>query len=161
MNRKINMMKLTRTRRRSLLDCLFNTLCSLGFRKGNVYSGAELKKEELLAAISAFQQTARAKEKKKSKKGAEPEFEVSGVQKWADVVQTMEDARGEYEKRHEGKRMTAIDNFLNRIGTSGPVFQAWLDILPNGDYGSVICGAFGLVIKVSTLSCLHDNHNTC
>lgn len=116
------------------------------YRKGNVYFGAELKKDELYEAIEAFRKTATIKE---SNKYPQAEFEISGCQKWSDVEQTMRDAKVEYEKRHKGKTVAAIDNFLQTIGNSGKTFQAWMDLLPNGDYSSVICGSFKLVLNVS------------
>lgn len=100
--------------------------------------------------IKNFQDTARGKEE--PKKGQQNEFDISGCQKWTDVEQTMQMAKSQYESRHKGKTLKAIDTFFANVGESGGTFQAWLSLLPDGEYSSIICGSFKLVIKVSPLS---------
>ena len=61
----------------------------------------------------------------------------------------MRDAEKDYTKRHKDRSMMrGIVQFFSNVGESGGLFQAWLSLLPTGEYSSVICGAFKLVIKV-------------
>ena len=36
------------------------------------------------------------------------------------------------------------------LGRNGKAIKAWLDLLPDGEYTSVVCGSFKLVIMVGT-----------
>ena len=74
------------------------------------------------------------------------DLDVSRYQTWEEVVSIMDKVCDESEKG-SGKR-NAIRKFFDRLGASGPTFSAWLGLLPNGEYSSIVCGAFKLVIKV-------------
>lgn len=40
---------------------------------------------------------------------------------------------------------------LRKIAHKSKIFEGWLEILPEGDYGSSISGAFRLILKVDGL----------
>jgi hypothetical protein len=106
-----------------------------------VYDIAEREKESLLEAMRSFQ---------KSAKGTiDVDINSKKYQKWSDVEATMKAAESDYLQRHKGP-MKGIQSFFDNVGSSGDTFQAWLSLLPDGEYSSVVCGAFKLVIKVSS-----------
>jgi hypothetical protein len=41
---------------------------------------------------------------------------------------------------------------VRKIGDNADIFQRWLALLPDGDYGATISGAFKLILGVSTCS---------
>jgi hypothetical protein len=49
--------------------------------------------------------------------------------------------------------------FLEKIGQHSEAFQAWIGLLPAGDYGSGICGVFKLAIGVSVDEPLRTGEN--
>lgn len=57
------------------------------------------------------------------------------------------------QKDYEKERMTgpfgSLRKCLDRLGKNGEGFKRWLDVLPDGDYGSVVSGSFKLIVEVS------------
>lgn len=49
-----------------------------------------------------------------------------------------------------GEFAEVAHQFSERVGDNGPAIQAWLDLLPGGEYSSLICGSFKLLISVSS-----------
>lgn len=45
-------------------------------------------------------------------------------------------------------KMAAVRRFFDRLGDNGSTFSAWLGLLPDGEYSSIVCGAFKMIIKV-------------
>ncbi|KAL8779555.1 MAG: hypothetical protein Q9213_006883 [Squamulea squamosa] len=43
----------------------------------------------------------------------------------------------------------AIRKLTRKFGVAGPAFKAWLQMLPNDTYGSVICGGFKVIIDAA------------
>ena len=56
--------------------------------------------------------------------------------------------------REEGQDEAAWNakNLCTRMTDNIPAFENWLQLLPNGDYGAVICGVFKLVVSVRSMS---------
>ena len=106
----------------------------------NLYVQAEAEKAKLKTALTSFQNTVGAKLK--------INVDVNQFQTWEEV----ENVIGEVRRQYEGKSgaMAATRRFFDRIGKNGGTFTAWLGLLPDGEYSSVVCGAFKLIIKVST-----------
>ena len=77
-------------------------------------------------------------------------FDESKFQTWDDVMQFMENDQAAYVNKKGPKGVQAIRKFFAKLGDRGAIFNAWLRLLPSGDYSSVICGAFKLVIEVRT-----------
>lgn len=116
-------------------------------RIGNVYEVAEKEKASLLRAMKEFQTS--------PKGSSHVDIDPNKYQDWAQVEATMKDAELEYKQRHKDKPiMKGIAEFFGNVGDSGGLFQAWLSLLPTGEYSSVVCGAFKLVIKVGVFQCL-------
>lgn len=117
---------------------------------GNVYKVVEKEKASLLKAMKDFQSTAKGP--------SDVDIDPKKYQDWKQVEDVMRDAEKHYAERHKDKpMMKGIVQFFSNVGDSGGLFQAWLSLLPTGEYSSVICGAFKLVINVWTLHCLNAN----
>ena len=104
----------------------------------NLYAQAEAERAKLKAALTTFQNTVGAKLK--------INVDINQFQTWEEVERVVEDVRNQYEGKTGA--MAAIRGFFDRIGKNGGTFTAWLGLLPDGEYSSVVCGAFKLIIKV-------------
>lgn len=104
----------------------------------NLYGQAEAEKAKLKAALASFQKTVGAKLK--------ISVDINQFQTWDEV----ECLIGEVKRQYEGKSgaMAATRRFFDRVGKNGGTFTAWLGLLPDGEYSSVVCGAFKMIIKV-------------
>jgi hypothetical protein len=101
----------------------------------------EKEKANLLRAMKDFQS--------KAKGSSDVDIDPKKYQDWKQVENIMRDAEKNYAERHKDKpMMRGIVQFFDNVGDSGAIFEAWLSLLPTGEYSSVICGAFKLVIKV-------------
>jgi hypothetical protein len=60
----------------------------------------------------------------------------------------MNEAQEIYKKKREGDVASGFQTFCTNVGQHGGTFQAWLNLLPDGEYSSLLCGAFKLVIHV-------------
>lgn len=105
----------------------------------NLYAQAEAERAKLKTALASFQKSVGAKLK--------INVDINQFQTWEEV----ENVVGEVKRQYEGKSgaMAATRRFFDRIGKNGGTFTAWLGLLPDGEYSSVVCGAFKLIIKVS------------
>jgi len=100
-----------------------------------------------LKAMKEFQTSAKG--------SSDVHIDLNKYQDWTQVEATMKDAELEYRQRHKDKPiMKGIAEFFSNVGNSGGLFQDWLSLLPTGEYSSVVCGAFKLVIKVGVFHCL-------
>lgn len=106
----------------------------------NLYGQAEAERAKLKAALANFQATVGAKLK--------VNVDVNQFQTWEEVEAVVGEVRRQYEEKSGA--MAATRRFFDRIGKNGGSFTAWLGLLPDGEYSSVVCGAFKLIIKVST-----------
>ena len=105
----------------------------------NLYSQAEAEKAKLKAALASFQNTVGAKLK--------INVDINQFQTWEEVESVVGEVRRQYEEKSGA--MAATRKFFDRMGKNGGTFVAWLGLLPDGEYSSVVCGAFKLIIKVS------------
>ena len=105
----------------------------------NLYGQAEAEKTKLKAALANFQSTVGAKLK--------IHVDINQFQTWEEVESVVGEVRRQYEEKSGA--MAATRRFFDRIGKNGGTFMAWLSLLPDGEYSSVVCGAFKLIIKVS------------
>ena len=57
------------------------------------------------------------------------------------------------ENQYKNEKLTGVlghfRKCLRKLGENGKVFEDWLLILPEGDYGSIISGSFHVIVKVS------------
>ena len=57
------------------------------------------------------------------------------------------------ENQYKNEKVTGVfgkfRKCLRTLGDNGAIFENWLRILPDGDYGSIISGSFHVIIKVS------------
>ena len=111
-----------------------------GPQRINLYAQAEAERAKLKTALANFQKSVGAKLK--------INVDINHFQTWEEVEHVV----GEVKRQYEGKSgaMAATRRFFDRIGKNGGTFTAWLGLLPDGEYSSVVCGAFKLIIKVST-----------
>ena len=61
---------------------------------------------------------------------------------WEQVMAEVQQAKDRYQNK--GK----VCEFLRKLGDNAEGFQEWLSLLPDGDYGGPICGAFKIGLKV-------------
>jgi len=113
----------------------------------DVYSEADKEATQLLDVMASFQNAGESRHSHKSK--IEPPATLNRRQTWADVQQTMNEAQEKYKKNREGGVGGGFQTFCITVGQHGGTFQAWLNLLPDGEYSSLLCGAFKLVIHVS------------
>lgn len=73
--------------------------------------------------------------------------DINKFQTWEEVESVVTEVKRQYEAKSGA--MAATRRFFDRIGKNGGMFTAWLGLLPDGEYSSVVCGAFKLIIKVS------------
>jgi hypothetical protein len=113
----------------------------------DVYSEADKEAAQLLEVMASFQNAAESSHSHKSKLEL-PAATPKRRQTWVDVQQTMNEAQERYKKNREGEVASGFQTFCNTVGQHGGTFQAWLNLLPDGEYTSLLCGAFKLVIHV-------------
>ncbi|KAF8849599.1 hypothetical protein BDZ45DRAFT_732131 [Acephala macrosclerotiorum] len=105
----------------------------------NVYEIAEREKEDLLKVMNEFQNAAR---------GSGVKVDFNKYQDWVQVEATMRETESQYKQKHKDRPIIrGFEQFFSNVGDSGGLFQAWLSLLPTGEYSSIVCGAFKLVIK--------------
>ena len=63
---------------------------------------------------------------------------------WDDVTAVL----AQLSKDEEGSD-SKLKRSIRSIGDNADIFLGWLDLLPDGDYGATVCGAFKLVLGVS------------
>ena len=68
---------------------------------------------------------------------------------WPEVMELIKRA----EHRYKYEKITGVfgqfRKCLRKLGENGAMFDNWLHILPDGDYGSIISGSFHVIIQVS------------
>ena len=105
------------------------------------WADIEDERDKLVAVLEEFQ----AKEKNESA------VEKINVRKssWPEVMKLIERAENQYKNEKLTGALGHFRKCLRKLGDNGEVFENWLRILPNGDYGSVVSGSFQVIIKVS------------
>ena len=68
---------------------------------------------------------------------------------WLEVLELIKRA----EHRYKNEKVTGVfgrfRKCLRKLGKNGAIFESWLRILPDGDYGSIISGSFHVILQVS------------
>ena len=83
---------------------------------------------------------------------------------WPEVMELVRRAEDQYKNEKVTGKLGQLRKFLRKLGDNGAVFEEWLRILPDGDYGSPISGSFHVIIKVSCpcfyhqMSCLTPSY---
>lgn len=72
---------------------------------------------------------------------------------WDEVEQAVKQASLQYEDK-KGP-LACVTKFFDKVGVHGKTFNAWLSLLPDGEYSSIVCGAFKLVINVCSTVLLY------
>ncbi|CAG8949095.1 hypothetical protein HYFRA_00002224 [Hymenoscyphus fraxineus] len=71
-------------------------------------------------------------------------FDIRGAHDWDEVLETVDSAKAAYGDKAKGKKgihIRAGRGISNRANNLSP----WLELLPDGDYSSIICGGLKLV----------------
>ena len=75
---------------------------------------------------------------------------------WPEVMELIRRAEDQYKNEKVTGKFGQLRKCLRKLGDNGAVFEEWLRILPDGDYGSLISGSFHVIIKVSCPSFCHQ-----
>lgn len=94
------------------------------------------EKENFYGAMDAY-------EKKRNPK-AEAKTRIASWS-WEEVLVDLNKAKVVYKEKGKIRRL------LDKLKKSIPTLRSWLQLLPDGDYGSIICGAFKLILDVNLL----------
>ena len=74
-------------------------------------------------------------------------FDVRGKHTWDEVLREVDNAKEVYELKAKGNKGMHI-RVGRAIGAHSDVVSPWLELLPNGDYSSIICGGLKFVFGV-------------
>lgn len=75
-------------------------------------------------------------------------FDIRGAHTWDEVLKTVDSAKEVYESKAKGKKGIHI-RAARGLSQNANDISPWLELLPDGDYSSVICGGLKLVFGVS------------
>ena len=75
-------------------------------------------------------------------------FNISNIHTWEEVKVEVDKAVDAYNKKATSWRRNPFRVAGRLMGDKGPVIQTWLELLPTGEYTSVVCGAMKLVFGV-------------
>lgn len=81
-----------------------------------------------------------------TKQSASP-FNVRGVHSWAEVTQAANLAEEKYLKDAKGPE-GSIRRFFRVTGDNAHVINPWVNLLPNDQYFSILCGGLKLILGV-------------
>ena len=76
---------------------------------------------------------------------------------WPEVMELVRRAEDQYKNEKVTGKLGQLRKCLRKLGDNGAVFEEWLRILPDGDYGSPISGSFHVIIKVSCPCFCHSD----
>ncbi|KAI9838307.1 MAG: hypothetical protein M1819_005575 [Sarea resinae] len=97
--------------------------------------------DEFLEVMAIFQKRAKPK-----MRGS---FDISKKYTWDDVIREAKDAEQKYNE--EAKGVMGFGKKAIRVtGEYGSAIAPWLKLLPDGDYGSVLCGGLKLIFGAAT-----------
>ena len=108
-----------------------------------IYKNAEEEREQLLKAMDDFKAHLKVNKQQSIIK------DDTKIYTWDEVVTVVNKAARDYERKKQGRSMAWVGSLFDTVGKNGKTFNAWLSLLPDGDYSSVACGAFKLIINVS------------
>lgn len=76
-------------------------------------------------------------------------LKLEGKTTWVDVLTQVTEAENAYLSRAKTKNVAGnVTKYLRKFSGSAKDFQSWLDVLPQGDYSSIICGGFKMIFVV-------------
>ena len=83
-------------------------------------------------------------------------FDIRDKHTWEEVMRTAIEAEQVYQEKAKGKSGLVRRAWRN-IGDSQSVINPWLELLPNGEYSSIICSGLKLVFTVRRLHSAHES----
>ena len=98
------------------------------------------ERDKLLDIIKEFQV------KRKAYSGIE-ETDITACG-WTKVLKLVQSMEKHYEKEQMTGQYGSLRKCLYKVGENGDCFKKWLDLLSDGDYGSVVSGSFKLIVEV-------------
>ncbi|OIW31235.1 hypothetical protein CONLIGDRAFT_700977 [Coniochaeta ligniaria NRRL 30616] len=102
-----------------------------------LWTESAAEQEKLVAAIELLRQKTRASDTPKT------ETELRNYN-WTQVIREVNDASNKY-KNDRGKATNIFRNMCDNAG----IFENWLRLLPDGDYGATISGAFIMAVRAA------------
>ena len=72
---------------------------------------------------------------------------VSAHTSWDDVLEEVENAKLAWERKAQGGK-GLLTRFHRSHGTKAALIPPWLELLPQSDYSSVVCGGLKLILGV-------------
>lgn len=76
-------------------------------------------------------------------------LKLEGKTTWADVMAHLIEAENAYKNRAKKKTVAGFVTLcFRKFSGNAKFFGSWLDVLPQGDYSSVICGGFKMIFVV-------------
>lgn len=74
-------------------------------------------------------------------------FSIDGAHSWAEVLDQVELAKEEYDRKAKGKK-GMFRKAGRYIGDHADIIDPWLQLIPDTDYSSVVCGGLKFVFGV-------------
>ena len=84
-------------------------------------------------------------------KANDGKFNIRGVHTWEEVMEKASQAEEVYQDKAKGKK-GIFRRSWRKVGDAGPAINPWLELLPDGDYSSILCGGLKLVFGVRWIS---------
>ena len=106
-------------------------------------SSIEVKeeKDEFIKAMARYEEMAKSDKRTGLK--------LVGKHTWQEVMEEVEKAQAVYESKSQGNHVLKIvRRCFRRFSKSSRSFKSWLEVLPEGDYSSIICGGFKMIFIV-------------
>ena len=72
-------------------------------------------------------------------------FNIRDQHNWDEVFVAAQQAQNEYVTKSMG-----VGNAVAELGDQALALEPWLDLLPSGEYTSILCGGLKLIFKVQT-----------
>ena len=86
--------------------------------------------------------------------GADPQYrtgvDLMTPHTWRDVMVEVETARRKYKGVEKKGIRRKIGNGWENFISAAPAIEAWLELLPNDSFGSVLCGGLTIILEVRT-----------
>ena len=79
-------------------------------------------------------------------------FHLENTHNWFEVMEMAKEAARNYDQRG-GRLQRLLRKGVIAFGKSGDLTMAWVQLLPAGDYGSVVSGGIKLILTVSKFLC--------
>ncbi len=104
-----------------------------------MFSEAKNELQALRETISAYQD--------KAGLPIQPSIDPKGSTfAWKEVIEAVKLAKAREEGDDQDK--WTVKRCCTTIIETIPAFEGWLKLLPDGDYGAIVCGVFSMVVSV-------------